>query len=165
MLSPLTKAHLIKIEVVQDDRKVSREKTFYMAGAVASEIIEFTEKERKYYDFIDYIATKKELEFYRSLTDVGKKEFLGRFWFRIGKDALRRCDPEGWQSALLPIGRPPRGGESHRCRRVDEDRRDLPAIARRGWRTSGPWQTHVWFSTGLGGPYAGGNRCGDEIIK
>lgn len=80
--------YLIKIEVIQGDRKVSREKTFYMTGAALPEITEFTDKERQYYDFIDYIATKKELEFYRSLSDVGKKEFLRRFWFKVGKDAL-----------------------------------------------------------------------------
>jgi GWxTD domain-containing protein len=80
--------YLIKIEVIQGDRKVSREKTFYMAGAALPEITEFTEKERQYYDFIDYIATKKELEFYRSLSDVGKKEFLRRFWFQMGRDVL-----------------------------------------------------------------------------
>lgn len=80
--------YLIKIDVTQGDRKVSREKTFYMAKAAPPEISEFTAKERQYYDFIDYIATKKELKFYRSLNDVGKKEFLRRFWFKRGIDAL-----------------------------------------------------------------------------
>ncbi|HID94273.1 MAG TPA: GWxTD domain-containing protein, partial [bacterium (Candidatus Stahlbacteria)] len=80
--------YLIKIEVTQGDRKVSREKTFYMAKAAPPKIFEFTDEERRYYDFIDYIATKKELKFYRSLSDVGKKEFLRRFWFRRGKDVL-----------------------------------------------------------------------------
>jgi len=80
--------YLIKIEVTQGDRTVSREKTFYMVKAAMPKISEFTDKERQYYDFIDYIATKKELEFHRSLSDVGKKEFLRRFWFRRGKEAL-----------------------------------------------------------------------------
>jgi len=42
----------------------------------------FTDEEKKYYDRIEYIASKKELAFYKSLSDSGKAEFLKRFWLK-----------------------------------------------------------------------------------
>jgi GWxTD domain-containing protein len=42
----------------------------------------FTEEEKKYYDKIEYIASQKELSYFRNLSESGRKEFLKRFWLK-----------------------------------------------------------------------------------
>ncbi|MDI6840045.1 MAG: GWxTD domain-containing protein [bacterium] len=77
--------YILKIEVSQGDKIVSKEKTFFVVESLKKEENEFklTDEELKYYDLIQYIAKPEELAFYNSLPEDAKMEFLINFWKRV----------------------------------------------------------------------------------
>jgi GWxTD domain-containing protein len=81
--------YTLRIDVSQDDEKVEREKTFRVIKPVPRrEQFLFTKEEKKYYSFIDYIATRRQLNFFVTLDSVGKERFLQHFWKLKGRDCL-----------------------------------------------------------------------------
>lgn len=65
----------------------TREAGFLVAGAeeaapVATHQLRMTQLEAKYHDQLEYIASPRELAYYRALSDSGKQVFLARFWAR-----------------------------------------------------------------------------------
>ncbi|MEO0077479.1 MAG: GWxTD domain-containing protein [candidate division WOR-3 bacterium] len=67
---------------------VSREKEFTVGGAALTARasspyrLDAGERERKYYRELSFVATPKELAYYRSLPDSGKEAWLAAFWSR-----------------------------------------------------------------------------------
>ncbi|MCK4306671.1 GWxTD domain-containing protein [candidate division WOR-3 bacterium] len=78
--------YLLKIEVTQGEKIVSKEKSFRIAKAIEEE--KFTAEELKYYDLIKYVTSQKELEFYNNLPNEAKPIFLVNFWGKAGKELL-----------------------------------------------------------------------------
>lgn len=79
------------LEVALDDRAggVAARRASFLVSAAGEEPgdetpyrLELTPLEEKYYERLDYIASKSELAYYNSLADSGKQAYLAWFWGR-----------------------------------------------------------------------------------
>lgn len=74
----------LRVEVEDGIGSAVSESSFKVAELLLPrEKLALSEQVKEYYDLIEYVATQKELRFYRTLSDTGKKEYLIGFWKRM----------------------------------------------------------------------------------
>ena len=66
--------------------------------------LELTELEKRYYRSLEYVATRRELAYYNTLSDSGKEGYLASFWNRhnLTEFARRMETAQRYQTARTP---------------------------------------------------------------
>lgn len=75
----------LKVEIKDGEDLSSVKRGFQVRREIVGEPEKpssFTEEEKEHYSKIEYIASDEELSEYKTLSDLGKSEFLKRFWLR-----------------------------------------------------------------------------------
>jgi GWxTD domain-containing protein len=80
--------YTIRLTVIQDSVTVVREKEFYVAKEMKREEFQFTAEELEYCNLIKYVASRKEIKLYKSLSETAKRQYLADFWRRAGRPLL-----------------------------------------------------------------------------
>lgn len=79
-LSPGKYRLKVKVKSIPEGSEATSEKEFTVLETPLPPQTPIPEWALEYYDQIEFIASQKDLSFYKSLSQEGKKEFLNRFW-------------------------------------------------------------------------------------